>query len=66
MCCLIDKQAYAEDVEDTIMFLEGNGKALIDELVKRMETAAAELRFEKAARYRTRSPTCAASSPNKR
>jgi len=49
---LIEKSAYAEDVEDTIMFLEGHGKALIDELVKRMEQASAELRFEKAARYR--------------
>lgn len=49
---LIGPEAYAEDVNDTLMFLEGNGKRLIDELVSRMETAAAELRFEKAARYR--------------
>ena len=49
---LIAKEAYAEDVEDTLMFLEGNGKGLIDELVRRMEEASAELHFEKAARYR--------------
>jgi len=49
---LITPQAYAEDVNDTVMFLEGDGKGLIDALVQRMERAAAELRFEKAARYR--------------
>lgn len=49
---LIDEAGYAEDVRDTIMFLEGDGRRLIDELVKRMENASAELEFEKAARYR--------------
>jgi excinuclease ABC subunit C len=49
---LITPQAYAEDVNDTVMFLEGDGKSLIDALVQRMERASAELRFEKAARYR--------------
>ena len=49
---LISQQSYAEDVEDTIKFLEGNGKGLIDELVKRMEMASSELHFEQAARYR--------------
>ncbi len=49
---LIAAESYAEDVEDTIKFLEGNGKGLIDELVDRMEKASAELLFEKAARYR--------------
>jgi len=49
---LIAPEAYAEDVQDTLMFLEGNGKRLIDELVARMEKAAADLQFEKAARYR--------------
>ena len=49
---LVTREAYAEDVRDTLMFLEGNGKRLIDELVSRMEKAAADLRFEKAARYR--------------
>jgi len=49
---LVTEAAYAEDVHDTIMFLEGNGKHLIDELVKRMETASSILDFERAARYR--------------
>ncbi|MDD5037632.1 MAG: excinuclease ABC subunit UvrC, partial [Methylococcaceae bacterium] len=49
---LITPEAYAEDVNDTLLFLQGDGKRLIDELVSRMEKAAAELRFEKAARYR--------------
>jgi excinuclease ABC subunit C len=49
---LVSREAYAEDVNDTILFLEGGGKRLIDELVARMEKAASELLFEKAARYR--------------
>jgi excinuclease ABC subunit C len=49
---LITPEGYAEDVQDTITFLEGNGKKLIDELVARMEKASGELQFEKAARYR--------------
>ncbi len=49
---LIDAAAYAEDVRYTLMFLEGDGKRLIEALAQRMEQAAAELRFEKAARYR--------------
>ncbi|MFM8333201.1 MAG: excinuclease ABC subunit UvrC [Candidatus Methylumidiphilus sp.] len=49
---LVAAEAYAEDVNDTVMFLEGNGKALIDALVRRMEQASNLLLFEKAARYR--------------
>jgi excinuclease ABC subunit C len=49
---LVSAAAYAEDVRDTLMFLEGDGKRLIDALAQRMEQAAAELQFEKAARYR--------------
>ncbi|BBA33790.1 excinuclease ABC subunit C [Methylocaldum marinum] len=49
---LIDREAYGQDVQDSIMFLEGNGKRLIDDLVARMEKAAADLQFERAARYR--------------
>lgn len=49
---LIDRESYSQDVRDTIMFLEGNGKRLIDDLVARMEKAAADLQFERAARYR--------------
>jgi excinuclease ABC subunit C len=49
---LIDQASYAEDVHDTLMFLEGDGRQLIDALAHRMEKASAELNFEKAARYR--------------
>lgn len=49
---LIDEAGYAEDVRDTLMFLEGDGRQLVDQLARRMEKAAAELHFEKAARYR--------------
>jgi len=34
------------------MFLEGKSNEVIDELVRRMEAASAELAFEQAARYR--------------
>lgn len=49
---LIDAENYAEDVRDTLMFLEGDGSRLIEELALRMEKASNELRFEKAAHYR--------------
>jgi excinuclease ABC subunit C len=49
---LTTAEEYAEDVNDTLTFLEGDGRRLIDELVARMEKASAELSFEKAARYR--------------
>lgn len=49
---LIDKPAYAQDVDSTILFLEGKGSLLIDQLVAKMEKAAAELDYELAAIYR--------------
>ena len=49
---LIDKSAYAQDVGSTILFLEGKGSLLIDQLVAKMETSAAELNYEQAATYR--------------
>lgn len=49
---LVEPEAYAEDVRDTLMFLEGDGRQLIDALIQRMEIAANDLNFEKAARYR--------------
>jgi excinuclease ABC subunit C len=49
---LITEEDYANDVRDTVMFLEGRASNLIDELVTRMEQAAAQQRFEQAARYR--------------
>lgn len=49
---LIDKAAYAQDVEGTILFLEGKGGVLIEQLIVKMERAAAALQFEQAAVYR--------------
>ena len=49
---LIDKQHYALDVESTVMFLEGKGSLLIDQLISKMEHAAANLDFEQATGYR--------------
>ena len=49
---LIDETAYGEDVRHAVMFLEGKSEEMIDELVRRMESAAHALEFELAARYR--------------
>lgn len=48
----IDQPSYQRDVEHTSLFLEGKSEAVIDDLVARMETASAELKFEAAALYR--------------
>jgi excinuclease ABC subunit C len=49
---LIEKQDYAQDVESTVMFLECKGGLLIDQLIVKMEQAAANLDFEQAAGFR--------------
>ena len=49
---LVDSETYGQDVKDTLMFLEGDGSALIDSLIQRMEKASEALAFEQAARYR--------------
>ncbi len=49
---LIDKAHYALDVQSTVMFLEGKGSLLIDQLIIKMEEAATNLDFEKAASFR--------------
>ncbi len=49
---LITSAEYRQDVEDTLKFLEGDGRKLLEDLVSRMESAANRLEFEKAARYR--------------
>jgi excinuclease ABC subunit C len=51
---LIDKAAYARDVENTILFLEGKGGLLIDQLIVNMEKASANLEYEQAAGFRDR------------
>ena len=49
---LIDKPTYGLDVDSTVLFLEGKGSLLIDQLIVKMETASAALAFEEAAGYR--------------
>jgi len=49
---LIDKQSYAEDLSNTVLFLEGKGNLLIDQLIDKMETASNKLEFEQAVIYR--------------
>lgn len=51
---LISPEAYKEDVENSIRFLQGDTKHLNQELIGKMEQAAAELEFEKAVFYRDR------------
>ena len=48
----ISPQDYAEDVRNTVLFLEGGDRAVIDGLVARMEKASAALEYEKAAGIR--------------
>ena len=49
---LVTPEAYAQDVEFTRLFLEGRDDQVVQELVRRMEQAAAELDYERAARLR--------------
>ncbi len=51
---LIDPQAYADDVAQAVMFLEGRSQALIEEMGRRMDAAAARFDYETAALYRDR------------
>jgi excinuclease ABC subunit C len=48
----ISKEDYRRDIQRLRMFLEGKKHKLLDEMKEEMKTAAAELRFEKAARLR--------------
>ncbi|MEW7978580.1 MAG: excinuclease ABC subunit UvrC [Candidatus Sedimenticola endophacoides] len=49
---LVTREAYAGDVRDATLFLEGKATEVIDGLVRRMEQAAQALEYEQAARYR--------------
>ena len=49
---LISVLNYKQDVADAIKVLEGRGAELIDDLARRMEEAAQQLAFERAARLR--------------
>jgi excinuclease ABC subunit C len=48
----ISPEDYAEDVRNTVLFLEGSDRAVIDGLVARMEKASAALEYERAAGFR--------------
>jgi excinuclease ABC subunit C len=50
----ISKDAYAEVIEGVIGFLSGDTRTIVRELEARMREAAADERFEEAARYRNR------------
>ncbi|MCK4841928.1 MAG: excinuclease ABC subunit UvrC, partial [Methylococcales bacterium] len=49
---LIDKENYAVDIENTILFLEGKSDLLINQLIDKMEMASNDLEFERAAVFR--------------
>lgn len=50
----IDAAEYKEDVDQVVLFLEGNDAALADHLVRQMEQASEQLNFEEAAKLRDR------------
>jgi excinuclease ABC subunit C len=50
----ISQEDYGEIIAGVINFLSGDTKTIVRELQRRMEEAAAEERFEDAARYRNR------------
>lgn len=50
----VSREVYAQDVADAVKVLQGHDQELIAELAGRMEHAAAQLEFEKAARLRDR------------
>ncbi|MBL4743254.1 MAG: excinuclease ABC subunit UvrC [Cycloclasticus sp.] len=49
---LISEKDYQDDVDHTVLFLEGKNNRLINGLVKKMERSADDLNFEKAAQFR--------------
>ena len=50
----VSKEDYREVIDGVVEFLSGNTKPIMRELEQRMKDAAAEERFEEAARYRNR------------
>ncbi len=49
---LVSEQRYQEDLDNTVLFLQGKGNQLIDQLIAKMEKASQQLEFEQAAVYR--------------
>ena len=50
----VTREQYLEAVGEAVSFLEGKQTSLVEDLARRMEIAAEELRFEEAARLRDR------------
>src|SRR5215475_8195685 len=50
----VSKEAYRDVIDGVVEFLSGNDKPIRAELARQMRAAAAEERFEDAARYRNR------------
>ena len=48
----VSEEEYAQQIDLARLFLKGKNKQVVDSLVKQMEQASADLRFEAAARYR--------------
>ncbi|MCO4745322.1 MAG: excinuclease ABC subunit UvrC [Proteobacteria bacterium] len=48
----VEREAYIEDVEASMLFLEGRNRPLVKRLERRMRASAEELDFEAAARFR--------------
>ncbi len=52
-CCeLVSVDAYQDDVQHAIMFLEGKSRDVLEDYANKMEAASGALEFEKAAQYR--------------
>ncbi|HEX4922984.1 MAG TPA: excinuclease ABC subunit UvrC, partial [Bdellovibrionales bacterium] len=49
---LVTSEAYKEEIKSAVMFLRGRDKSVIDMLESRMKTAAADEKYEVAARMR--------------
>lgn len=49
---LISQQHYQQNIEHTIMFLQGQSDEVIDSLIKPMQQASEAQQYEQAARYR--------------
>ena len=48
----VEEADYREDVELAVMFLEGRSSAVLEAFKAKMQTAADDLQFERAAKYR--------------
>ncbi|VAX09115.1 Excinuclease ABC subunit C [hydrothermal vent metagenome] len=49
---LVTQDEYDQDVQDAVLFLEGQAGQVMDSLIARMDQASERLEFEQAARYR--------------